>query len=77
MYTWDESEEYESIIWKSAVVGINESFIKLGSQLTENALPFRIRNLISVIVPEMTINFYAYGDSCLDHFYFVFDAGRI
>lgn len=75
MYTWNESEEYESIIWKSAVVGINESFIKLGSQLTVNVLPFRIRNLISVIFPEMTINFH--GDSCLDNFYFVFDAGRI
>lgn len=76
MYTWNESEEYESIIWKSAVVEINESFIKLGSQLTVNVLPFRIRNLISVIFPEMTIIFYTYGNSCLDHFYFVFEAGR-
>lgn len=77
MYTWNESEEYESIIWKSAVVGINESFIKLGFQLTVNVLPFRIRNLISVIFPEMTINCYTYRDLCLDHFYFVSDTGRI
>lgn len=68
MYTWNESEECESIIWKSAVVGINESFIKLESQLAASVLSFRIRNLISVIVPEMTRNFCTYGDSCLDYF---------
>lgn len=41
MHTWNESEKYASTIWKSAVAGVNESLINLGSQLTAKFLSFR------------------------------------